>query len=146
MHYVKPFTAPACKLSWLKMHTYTPANSVFDGPITNLLSTLCISIEILSRAHAKEEKSLNPFTAPARKISGLKDSRRYLQTAYFQSCKHLSSMLCILMKIVLHNYASAKKKTKKLKGFKFRTFICRFKVTSWHFYWFFRVARWQAWQ
>ena len=29
-------------------------NSIFDGLITNLLSTLCILIEVLSRAHAKE--------------------------------------------------------------------------------------------
>ena len=35
------------------MHTYTPADSVFDGPITNLLSILCILIEILSRARVK---------------------------------------------------------------------------------------------
>ena len=35
------------------MHTYKLANSVFDGPITNLLSVLCILIEVLSRAHAK---------------------------------------------------------------------------------------------
>ena len=39
-----------------KVHTYTPANSIFDGPITNLLSTLCILIEILSRAQAKGAK------------------------------------------------------------------------------------------
>ena len=30
------------------MHTYTPANSIFDGPITNLLSILCILIEVSS--------------------------------------------------------------------------------------------------
>ena len=35
------------------MLTYTPANSVFDGPVTNLLSVLCILIEALSRAHEK---------------------------------------------------------------------------------------------
>ena len=43
------------------MHTYTPANSVFDGPITDLLSVLCVLVEVLSRAHAKREKSLNGF-------------------------------------------------------------------------------------
>ena len=32
-----------------------PANSVFDGPVTNLLSVLCILIEVLSRAHEKGE-------------------------------------------------------------------------------------------
>ena len=36
-------------------------------------------------------------------------------------------MLCVLMKILSN--ASAKKKTKRLKGFKFRSFIGRFQVT-----------------
>ena len=35
------------------MHTYKLANSIFDGPITNLLSILCILIEVLLRAHEK---------------------------------------------------------------------------------------------
>ena len=39
----------------------TPANSIFDGPITKLLSVLCILIEILSRGHAKRGKGLNDF-------------------------------------------------------------------------------------
>ena len=39
---------------------------------------------------------------------------------------HLLSMLCVLMKIVSH--ASAKKKTERFKGFKFRTVIGRFQV------------------
>ena len=43
------------------MHTYTPANSIFDGPITSLLSVLCILVEVLSRGHAKRGKSLNDF-------------------------------------------------------------------------------------
>ena len=43
------------------MHAYTPANNTFDGPITNLLSMLCILVEILSPAQAKREKSLNDF-------------------------------------------------------------------------------------
>ena len=38
-----------------------PVNSIFDGPITNLLSILCILIEIVSRARAKGGKSLNDF-------------------------------------------------------------------------------------
>ena len=56
-----PFTAPACKISGLKSTTYMPANSIFDGPITNLLSIRRSFIEIFSRAHAKGEKSLNGF-------------------------------------------------------------------------------------
>ena len=44
------------------MQSYTPADSRFDGPITNLLSTLRSFIEILSRAaHAKGEKKLQWF-------------------------------------------------------------------------------------
>ena len=35
------------------MYTYTPVNSRNDDPITNLLSILCILIEIFSRAHAR---------------------------------------------------------------------------------------------
>ena len=38
------------------MHTYTPANSIFDNPITTLLLILCILIETLSRVHAKGAK------------------------------------------------------------------------------------------
>ena len=43
------------------MQTYTPANSIFDGPVTTLLSLLCVLVEVLSRAHAKREKSLHDF-------------------------------------------------------------------------------------
>ena len=41
------------------MYTYTPANSTFDSPITNLLSILCVLLEVLSIAHAKGRKALN---------------------------------------------------------------------------------------
>ena len=42
-----------------KVHTYPPPNSIFDGPITHLLSILCTLIEIMSGAHARGgEKSL----------------------------------------------------------------------------------------
>ena len=44
------------------MHTFTPENSIFGGPITNLLSILHILIEILSRVHTKVGKtSFNDF-------------------------------------------------------------------------------------
>ena len=42
-------------LGW-KVDTFMPANSILDGPVTNLLSTLCILIEVLSCAHAKRRK------------------------------------------------------------------------------------------
>ena len=44
-------------LGW-KVHTDMPANSIFDGPITNLLSILCVWIEILWCAHAKRGGAL----------------------------------------------------------------------------------------
>ena len=46
------------------MPIYTPPpNSIFDGPVTNLLSILCTLIEILSRAQTKgaKKRSLNGF-------------------------------------------------------------------------------------
>ena len=51
---------PVQFLGW-KVHTYMPADSIFDGPVTNLPSVLCILIEILSPAHTNGEKSLNDF-------------------------------------------------------------------------------------
>ena len=44
-----------------KVHTCTLPNSIFDGPITNLLSTLSISIQIFSRVHAKGAKKPECF-------------------------------------------------------------------------------------
>ena len=44
-----------------KVHTYASSNSIFDGLVINLLSVLCILMEILSRAHAKGQKSRNDF-------------------------------------------------------------------------------------
>ena len=43
------------------MHIYTHANGTFNGPITNLLSILCILKEELSRGLANGEKSRNHF-------------------------------------------------------------------------------------
>ena len=54
---------------------------------------------------------LNPFTAPACKISGLKDTP------------------CVSVKILSHH--SAKNKAETVKRFEFCTFIGRFQVTSW---------------
>ena len=34
---------------------------MFDGPVTNLLSILCLLTEVLSRANAKGGKGLNGF-------------------------------------------------------------------------------------
>ena len=43
------------------MRKYMPENSIFDGLISNILSILCILIEILLCAYAKERKSQNDF-------------------------------------------------------------------------------------
>ena len=43
------------------MQTYTLANSIVDGPITDLLSIVCSFKEVLSLAHAKVEKCLSGF-------------------------------------------------------------------------------------
>jgi len=48
------FTAPACQISGLEG---AHKNSIVDGPITNLLSKLCILIEILSCALANGGKT-----------------------------------------------------------------------------------------
>ena len=43
------------------MHAYTPAKSVFDGPVATLHSVLCVLVEVLSHVHATREKRLNDF-------------------------------------------------------------------------------------
>ena len=43
------------------MLAYTPANSIYDGPMTSLVSVLCTLMEVLSLAHAKRKKVLNDF-------------------------------------------------------------------------------------
>ena len=43
------------------MHRDAPANGILDGPVTTLLSALCILVEVLSRAQAKKGESLNHF-------------------------------------------------------------------------------------
>ena len=58
-----PFTPQACKISGLKSARiqYMPENSIFDCPVTNLLSVLCILIDVLSHAYVKGGRSLNDF-------------------------------------------------------------------------------------
>ena len=50
-----------------------PVNSIFDVPVTNLLSVLCILIEFLSHVYMKKWKSQNYFkfgTSVGRFLSG----------------------------------------------------------------------------
>ena len=59
--HINPFTVPTCKIFGLKSAPYTPKDSIFDGPITNLHSLLCILIEVLSHADAKGAQRLHNF-------------------------------------------------------------------------------------
>ena len=46
--YFNPFTAPACKISGFSERCAdAPANSVFSGPVTHLLSMLCVLMKVL---------------------------------------------------------------------------------------------------
>ena len=44
-----------------KVHPCAPENSVFDGPVTNILLVLCVLIGVLSHAHAKGRQGRNNF-------------------------------------------------------------------------------------
>ena len=59
--YINPFTAPASKIPGWKVHTYTPANNIFDGPITNLLSILCVLIETFHVVLRRRGKNIDGF-------------------------------------------------------------------------------------
>ena len=90
----------------------------------------------------------NPFTAPACKISGLKDAQWCLQTVYSGPITHLPSVLCDLVKILL--YASVK----KASGFQISDFNWAFScdimaVKGWKFWlfkWCLLFARCTTWQ
>ena len=91
----------------------------------------CRSVVLFISYKTQDSFIINPFTAQACTISGLKDAQMRLQRffCFFVFVTHLLSVLCVLMKIFLP--ASAKKKTKRLEGFKFHTFAGRFQMTSW---------------
>ena len=72
---------------------------------------------------------INPFTALACKISGLKGARRHLQTAYFRV---YNPSTFNAMRFDEKPFTSrCEKEKERLTGFKFRTIIGRFQVTSW---------------
>ena len=85
---------------------------------------LC-TYNMANASFAKLKIYINPFTAPACNISGLKDSSTRLQTVQFQVLWHLLLMLCVSMKI--HSHASAKKETEIVKGFTFALLLVVFK-------------------
>ena len=70
---------------------------------------------------------INPFTAPAYKISGLKDARTHLRNSLFSSPVTSFSV----MRLGENLLRSQCEKEKRLKDFKCCTFIGRFEVTSW---------------
>ena len=55
MIHIKPFTAPACEIARMES---TPKNNIADDVIKNLLSVLCLLIEIFLCAHAKRGNAL----------------------------------------------------------------------------------------
>ena len=73
------------------------------------------------------KRKLNPFTATACKISGLKDTGTRLKRYIFRSC-NISFQCCVSIKILLHD--SVKNTTETVTGFKFCTFIGRLQMTS----------------
>ena len=68
-----PLHCPSLKCFRAERCTGTPANSTFSGPITHLPSMLCSLMKPFHiPVRKRRQKGLNPFTAPACKISGLK--------------------------------------------------------------------------
>ena len=75
---------------------------------------------------------INPFTAPACKVSGLKSTPRRLQTVYFPVLRttNLLSVLFILIEFPLH--PKARNQYQSLNDFIFHTFPSGpFQVTAW---------------
>ena len=68
--------------------------------------------------------SINPFTAQPVKLRAEICTDAPAHSIFSGPVTHLLSVLYILMKI--HSHASAKEKTKRLKGFQFCSFIGRF--------------------
>ena len=50
---------------------------------------ICTVLYVISGPNVFDFIPLNPFTAPSSKMSGLKDARTRLQTAYFLVLQHI---------------------------------------------------------
>ena len=72
---------------------------------------------------------INPFTAPACKISGQKTCMDVPANSIFSG--PITSTLILYLLIKVRSCASAKKNTERLKGFRFCTLIGHFQVTLW---------------
>ena len=95
-------------------------------------NTMCIRTHTSTELHRPKvlDAGINPFTAQPVKCTGWKMHGRACKQYILRSCNNLLSTLCVLMKILSHT--GAKKKKKRLKYFRFRTFIGRFHlVISW---------------
>ena len=112
-----PVTVQSVPVGPLGLKTGTRSARLVD-------STVCPCQEVCTHfAHTfLLQRTFNPFTAPTCKISGMNDEGTRLQSL-FSVLKYVFSDLRF--------DASAKKKTNRLKGFKFRTFRDRFQMTSW---------------
>jgi len=108
------------------------APSAPDTYISGVNNTMCIRTHASTKLHRPKvlDAGINPFTAQPVKCPGWKMKGRACKQYILRSCNYLLSTLCVLMKILSHT--GAKKKKKRLKGFRFRTFIGRFHlVISW---------------
>ena len=100
-----------------QLHAAQPMWVARRGLIAGYFSALCLSV-------------LTPSLPQPVKFPGWKMHGRAGKQYIFWSYNTSTFNVYVLMKGLLHD-ASAKKKTGWLKGFKFRTFIGHFKVTSW---------------
>ena len=114
------------------MHTglvscfHSPSNSDMDYRIFNVHIYIYLFACVYTRRTSGY--SLNPFTAPACKISGLKDVRSRLLTVYFFRSYNVYFQCCVSITILSQD--SAKNKAKTVQSFKFCTFLVVFK---WHY-------------
>ena len=90
-----------------------------------LLMTMVLHTSVLSVADCLTTS----LPQPVKCQSGLKDVRTRLQSVHFPLLLHQLSMLCVFITSKVFSHASAKKATKRLKGFRLRSIIVVFK---WH--------------
>ena len=76
---------------------------------------------------------LTPSVPQPVKLPGWKCTDMPVNSPFSGSKSHLPSVFCVLMKILSH--ASAKKKTKRLKGLEFRTFNNHYGLPQTHGNW-----------
>ena len=86
------------------------------------------TLTIFPTTAAAAKRILNPFTAPACKIFGLKDGRACRQDIF----RSYNPSTFNAMRFDENPFTRQREKEiKRLKDFRFRTFIGRFQVTPW---------------